>query len=98
MNSFAINALSPLLYLLYLVAIGRQLRATLAMRPGEDTERTDMLHIMIQLRTGRLTRTWLVENYARVVKENECGAVNKNNTIENTLKMPYRLNVLRIFY
>ena len=52
----------------------------------------------IQLRTGRLTRTWLIENYARVVKENGCWAVNTNNTLENTLKMPYRLNVSRIFY
>ena len=52
---------------------------------------------MIQLRTGRLTRSWLIENYARVVKENGCGAVNTNYTMENTLKMPYMLIVLRIF-
>ena len=37
---------------------------------------------MIQLRTGRLTRTWLIENYARVIKENGCEAVNTNNTME----------------
>ena len=53
---------------------------------------------MIEIRTGSLTRTWLIENYARVVKENGCGAVNTNNAMEDTLKMPYRLNVLRIFY
>ena len=41
---------------------------------------------MIQLRTGRLSRTWLIENYARVIKENGCGAVNTNNTMGNTLK------------
>ena len=46
-----------------------------------------MVMTMIQLRTGRLTRTCLIENYARVVKENGCGALNTNNTMENTLKM-----------
>ena len=39
---------------------------------------------MIQLRTSRLSRQWLIENYARFVKENGCGAVNTNNTMENS--------------
>ena len=54
--------------------------------------------LMIQLRTGSLMRTWLIENYARVGKESGCGAVNTNNAIDNTQKMTYRLNLLRIFY
>ena len=39
-----------------------------------------------------------IENYARGVRENGSGAVKSSNTMENTLKLPYRLNVLLIFY
>ena len=41
---------------------------------------------------------WLIDNYAGGVKENGRGAVNFSNRMENPLKLPYRLNVSRIFY
>ena len=44
------------------------------------------------------TRMWLIENYARGTKENGSVASNSSNTMENTLKLPYRHNVSGIFY
>ena len=40
----------------------------------------------------------LIENYAHGVKENGCEDMNSSYTMENTLKLSYRLKISRIFY
>ena len=40
---------------------------------------------------------WLIENYARRVKENGSGAVNSSNTIENLLKKALKAQYIAHF-